>query len=201
MARNIHDNILNKYDVDLNIDKLQWGAIAPDVLPYYKLIRHYKEESIDYIAKEIVSLIYLCRYADLHGDKDSLLLKYLSKKIGIISHYLCDYNCYPHAYRMTFINSMKSHIKYESDLGIYAENHEFAEINWDIAKLNIYNNGKKSLQTRIKTYINDAVDCYMKAPKGFSTDLDYALKLSGDIAYFIIETILEYSVELQFQFI
>ncbi|MGO3751285.1 MAG: zinc dependent phospholipase C family protein [Peptoniphilaceae bacterium] len=201
VARKIHNIILEKYNLNLNIDKLQWGSIAPDILPYYKLKRHYKEESLDYISKEIIALIYLYRYANLNDGINKLLLNHLSKKIGIISHYLCDYTCFPHAYRMTFVGNMKSHMIYESDLNIYSANHEFKEINLPIDNLKIENESKKLLQVKIKNYIDKIVESYVNNRKGFSDDLDYGLKLSSEISCFIIEVILNYSEDMQYQFI
>ncbi len=200
VANNIHQEILQKYGIELNKSKLEWGSVAPDVLPYYKLIRHYKDESLNYIVREIISLIYLCRYSDLNAV-DSLVIKHLSRKIGIISHYLCDYTCYPHAHRMTFLNDMKSHIKYESDLAEYAFDHDFKNLNLDIEKLNIYDDSNRSLNTRVSEYINRVIDDYLKAPSCFENDLNYAFELSKEITCFIIETILDYSEEMQYQFI
>ncbi|CDZ75051.1 hypothetical protein ING2D1G_0893 [Peptoniphilus sp. ING2-D1G] len=201
VANNIHQVILKKYGIELNISKLEWGSVAPDVLPYYKLIRHYKDESLNYIVREIISLIYLCRYSDLINAEDSLVIRYLSRKIGIISHYLCDYTCYPHAHRMTFLNDMKSHIKYESDLAEYALIHSFKNLNLDIEKLNIYDDSNRSLNTRVSEYINKIIDDYLEAGSCFENDLNYAFELSKEITCFIIETILDYSEEMQYQFI
>ncbi|RVU55286.1 zinc dependent phospholipase C family protein [Anaerosphaera multitolerans] len=199
IAREIHKKIVLEYNVDLDIDKLQWGSIAPDILPYYKLKRHYKDESIDFISKEIVNLIFLGRYSNLNNKK-SFFVKQLSKKMGIISHYLCDYTCYPHAYRVTFMDDMKSHIKYESDLNEYAPSHKFEDKNLNIENLNLYGDDSKKLADIVKEYINYVVEKYMEDEKSFSSDLDYALKLSSNVALFIIEMILYYSEEVEYQF-
>lgn len=50
VAKIVHDRIKDKYNVNLNLEKMLWGSVAPDVLPYYKLKRHYFDESGDYIA-------------------------------------------------------------------------------------------------------------------------------------------------------
>lgn len=200
IAREIHKDIMENYDVDLDIDKLQWGSIAPDVLPYYKFKRHYKDESLEFISKEIVHLIFLGRYSNLK-NKNSFFIKQLSKKIGIISHYLCDFTCYPHAYRVTFMDDMKSHLKYESDLNEYAINiHKFNDKNLSTEDLNIYGDDSKKLADIVGEYIDSVVEEYMEDEKSFSNDLDYALKLSSNVALFIIEMILNYSEEMEYQF-
>ena len=76
-----------------------WGSIAPDILPKYKFIRHYKDESIDYVVREIVKVIFMSRYVDFNKNIDAITMKVLSKKIGIISHYLTDFVCVPHSKR------------------------------------------------------------------------------------------------------
>ncbi|SHH25134.1 Zinc dependent phospholipase C [Anaerosphaera aminiphila DSM 21120] len=200
IAREIHKNIVENYDVDLDIDKLQWGSIAPDVLPYYKFKRHYKDESLEFISKEIVHLIFLGRYSNLK-NKNSFFIRQLSKKVGIISHYLCDFTCYPHAYRVTFMDDMKSHLKYESDLNEYAINiHKFNDVNLSTEDLNIYGDDSKKLADIVGEYIDSVVEEYMEDEKSFSNDLDYALKLSSNVALFIIEMILNYSEEMEYQF-
>lgn len=200
IAREIHKDIMENYNVDLDIDKLQWGSIAPDVLPYYKFKRHYKDESLEFISKEIVHLIFLGRYSNLK-NKNSFFIRQLSKKIGIISHYLCDFTCYPHAYRVTFMDDMKSHLKYESDLNEYAINiHKFNDKNLSTEDLNIYGDDSKKLADIVGEYIDSVVEEYMEDEKSFSNDLDYALKLSSNVALFIIEMILNYSEEMEYQF-
>lgn len=201
IALEVYDKIEKNYNIKLDIKKLSWGSIAPDYLPYYKLIRHYKKESLDYITKEIVKLIFFCRYTSFDEEINTVLLKHLSKKIGIISHYLSDYTCYPHAYRKTFMGSMKSHIKYESDLNQYAIGYKFAKNITMTEKIDLYEDSSLKLIDKVKNYINSVVDEYMKAPKSFDTDLNYAADLSQSVACFIIETVLNYSEDMEYQFV
>nr|WP_245311162.1 zinc dependent phospholipase C family protein [Peptoniphilus stercorisuis] len=201
IALEVYDKIEKNYNIKLDIKKLSWGSIAPDYLPYYKLIRHYKKESLDYIANEIVKLIFLCRYSSLDEEINPVLLKYVSKKMGVISHYLCDYTCYPHAYRKTFMGSMKSHIKYEADLNQYAIGYEFIKDITKTQKIDLYEDSNLKLVEKIKDYINSVVDEYMNAERSFDTDLNYALDLSQNIACFIVETVLNYSEDMEYQFV
>ena len=55
IATNIHENIEDIYDIELNKDSLLWGSVAPDILPQYRLHRHYEKESLNYIVNEIVN--------------------------------------------------------------------------------------------------------------------------------------------------
>lgn len=80
IASNIYDNVFRIYGLKLDFDKLSWGSVAPDILPKYKLIRHYKEESINYIALEIMKIIFISRFLDINKILDPLAVRLLSKK-------------------------------------------------------------------------------------------------------------------------
>lgn len=205
VAKIVHDRINDKYNVVLNLDKMLWGSVAPDILPYYKLKRHYLDESIDYISKEIANLIYFCRYSFNENNETSVFTSYISKKLGIIMHYLCDYVCYPHAYRMTFIGNMASHIKYEQDLNIYAKTYKLHEKDYKnkitVDNLNLFEDVDIKLKDKVKAYILNVIDEYKKENKSFDTDLDFALDLSTRISLFVIESALVYSGDFDIQFI
>jgi len=174
IATNINDNVFKIYGFKLDEDSLLWGAISPDILPKYRIIRHYKDESIDYISKEIIKIIFVSRFIEFNQILDPFALKLLSKKIGVISHYLSDYVCLPHAKRWTFKESMIKHIKYEIDI-------------YD-GKIIVY-------KSKIKSYIEDVVEEYSMT-RGFESDLDFALSLNLKITYFIIDTIHAYSEDV-----
>ena len=205
MAKIVHDRIKEKYDVNLNLDKMLWGSIAPDVLPYYKTKRHYFDESGDYIAREISKLIYFSRYSYSEGNESKLFINYMSKKLGIIMHYLCDFVCYPHAYRMTFIENLRKHIKYEQDLALYARENKFLEESFrDVIScedINFFENSDIKLEKKVKAYLIKVIEEYKDSNHSFDNDLNFALNLSTNISILVIESILEYNGEFDIQFI
>lgn len=196
IASEIYENVLNLYDIKLDKEKLLWGSICPDILPQFKLIRHYKDESLNFIAKEIMRVIFISRYIDFNKILDPLAMNILSKKIGIISHYLSDYVCLPHALRWTFSEKMIKHIKYESQLNELAINHEFSKNVINVDDLSIYDAHSIHLKRRIKTYINDAVEEYL-LKQSMENDLNFALSLNLRITYFILDTIKAYSDDME----
>lgn len=116
----------------------------------------------------------------------------LSKKIGIISHYLTDYVCYPHAQRWTFSDSMIKHIKYENNLNDFAKSYKFDQAqskiyvpDIDLDSLNLYNTKKT-----IKKFIDLVVEEYNKT-ESFSNDLDFANFINRKMIFFIIDTMRE----------
>lgn len=195
IASNIHENIYEIYDLKLDKDKLLWGSIAPDVLPQYRLIRHYKDESISFIVKEIMKVILGSSF--LHSNKylDPIAIKIFSKKIGIISHYLSDYVCLPHANRWTFIGSMRKHLKYESSLDDYVRSHDFKKNVISVNDLDIRDGGIIYLKNTIKDYIENVIEEYLQNIS-FQNDLDFSLSLNLKVTYFILDTIEAYSEDI-----
>lgn len=200
IASNIYDEIENKYGISLDKRRLLFWSYAPDILPQYKFIRHYKNESIDFITEEILKLIYVCRYTNINKGIDPVINKILSKKIGLISHYISDYFCLPHANYWTFKDSMAKHVKYESDLDEYAKLHNFRSDvieseNLDIESIVDIVEMKKV----VKQYIETVIEEYSKE-ESFANDLNYANSMNIKIANFVIETVSEYSEEIYAQF-
>lgn len=205
VAKIVHDRIKEKYNVNLNLEKMLWGSIAPDVLPYYKTKRHYFDESGDYIAREISKLIYFSRYSYSEGNESKLFINYMSKKLGIIMHYLCDFVCYPHAYRMTFIENLRKHVKYEQDLALYARENKFLEESFrDVIScedINFFENSDIKLEKKVKAYLIKVIEEYKDSNHSYDNDLNFALNLSTNISILVIESILEYNGEFDIQFI
>lgn len=200
IAKNIYDSVYDNYDLKLDKNKLIWCSIAPDILPQYRLIRHYKDESINFISKEIMRVIFISRFLDLNKILDPLIIKILSKKIGIISHYLSDYVCLPHAKRWTFYNSMFKHIKYESKLNDFVVNYDFKNNVIYAEDLNIYDINPMDLRKKIKEYINNIIEEY-SIKEGFKNDLNFAISLNLKLTYFILDTISLYSEEIEGYFV
>lgn len=195
IATNIYDNVFKIYGLKLDKDTLLWGSISPDILPQYKFIRHYQDESINYISKEIMKIIFISRYIEFNQILDPITIKILSRKIGVISHYLSDYVCLPHARRWTFADSMIKHIKYESSLNEYAPKHHFKKNVINVDDIDIFDSKIITLKARIRAYIEDVVKEYsMKT--GFKSDLNFALSLNLKITYFILDTIQAYSEDI-----
>ncbi len=80
IATNMHENIREIYDIDLDKNSLLWGSVLPDVLPKYRFHRHYAKESLDYIVNEIVKLIYISRFIEFDSKTDPIKIKLISKK-------------------------------------------------------------------------------------------------------------------------
>lgn len=201
IAEILYEHVSEVYGIQLNKEKLLWGSIAPDITPFYKFIRHYKDESINYIAKEIVNLIFLSQGKDFEENNDAMLNKYMSKKLGVISHYLCDYTCYPHAERITCVSSKKAkeHLGYEMILNEYAKNHEFKTVDLNTEDLIINQRRTVIMIKDVKKFINEVVEEYEKREVDFENDLDFALTLNLKIFDYIFESVTENSAVYNLQ--
>lgn len=194
IGNKIHENIYDIYGIELDKDKLVWGSVAPDILPQFKLHRHYKKESLNYVVNEIIKLIFISRYIEFNSKIDPLAIKILSKRIGIISHYLSDFLCLPHAERWTFTNSMFKHISYESKLNDYSLFHDFKKNVITVDDIDIFQERVIKLRPIIKKYIEDVIEEY-SLKTGFDNDLNFALSLNLKVSYFIIDTVKAYTEE------
>lgn len=194
IGNKIHENIYDIYGIELDKDKLLWGSVAPDILPQFKLHRHYKKESLNYVVNEIIKLIFISRYIEFNSKIDPLAIKILSKRIGIISHYLSDFLCLPHAERWTFTNSMFKHISYESKLNDYSLFHDFKKNVITVDDIDIFQERVIKLRPIIKKYIEDVIEEY-SLKTGFDNDLNFALSLNLKVSYFIIDTVKAYTEE------
>lgn len=200
IANEIHKKVEDVYGLKLDKKKLLWGSVSPDILPKYRLIRHYQDESIEYIAKEIVKVIYIGRFLESNGKVDPITVKLLSNKIGVISHYISDYTCVPHAKRWTFTDSMIKHISYESRLNDYAKHHDFKENIIDREDIDIRDIDFNGLKDEVVRYIENIVEEY-SVKESFENDLNFALNLNLKLTNFVMDTIIEYAIDLRRQLV
>lgn len=149
----------------LNETYFRVGNVAPDFSPYHKMIRHYKEDSLEYVEQSILELSNNIKNANNNMLKTDLI----SLKAGIICHYAADYFCYPHFNNIKFTEStlnIKDHINYEKELDEYIKYHKtefiseyaFKSFNDLLEKnIGIYNNTKKTkndINLALSTVIN-----------------------------------------------
>lgn len=200
IANEIHRNVEDIYGLKLDKKKLLWGSVSPDILPKYRLIRHYQDESIEYIAKEIVKVIYIGRFLESNGKVDPITVKLLSNKIGVISHYISDFTCVPHAKRWTFTDSMIKHIRYESRLNDYAKHHDFKENIIYTEDIDIRDIEFNDLKDEVVRYIENIVEEY-SVKESFENDLNFALNLNLKLTNFVMDTIIEYAIDLRRQLV
>lgn len=176
-----------------------WGSVSPDVLPQYKIKRHYYQDSIDFVILKIAKLIFLNRFLDFRKC-DYAALKLFSTDIGVISHYLSDYACIAHAENWAMPKNLVKHLNYEKELNDLAKTYDFKNtINLDRPEIKASTNELSTVPV-IKTYVSESIGKYLENQRQefqMNKDLDYALALNIGIFEYIIETILVNSSVLE----
>ncbi len=183
-----YEESIKHYQLPINKEKLLWGSIAPDFLPKYKIKRHYREESKLFLVKLVISTIrYGKRHRVFETDKLEVIDEF-SRKLGLISHYLTDFVCLPHAERWTFNGAMIKHVNYERELNTYSENHEWERV-IDRPMLQYDKGNSIVLFSTILSEINEILALYDEEAKGFATDLNYAFDINIRLSAFVLECI------------
>lgn len=193
IARKVNKTIEERYNIKLNERKLLWGSVAPDIIPKYRLYRHYQAESLDFVVNEIIGLIYITRFFDSSYLFESISKSVFSRKLGVISHYLSDYCCQPHFERWTFDDNMIKHVTYEKRLNTLAMAHDFEEQPLQCS-LEAEAFDVVSLRHALTAFIEGAVEQYAAEP-GAGKDLDFAMSLNVAVFSFVIDTVHALSME------
>lgn len=116
------------------------------------------------------------------------MLNYLSRKIGVISHYMCDFTCRPHMLNQSFKNNMKEHIDYEKRLNEFSK--YFVPKRLAIAyESNDFDAENINLITEIKSKIEHVIKVYAEKDPGYDVDLNFGLTLSMATFDIIMENI------------
>jgi len=110
IASVIYEDVLKDHNIKLNKNNLIYGSIKPDIYSGLPKLKHFKPQSFTTICGEI---------SNLSGgvvEDNRAAVASVSKKIGIVTHYVADYFCAPHNDRLTYKHHIIDHIKYENSL-------------------------------------------------------------------------------------
>lgn len=197
IAREIGNHVSSTYQINLNEKFLVWGSISPDFLPKYRLIRHYKDESLGFVTNELIKIILLIMNTDFSKGPDSFRVRSLSRRIGNVSHYLADYTTHPHARRITCVtkSSAREHLNYESELNKFIKDHEFDLSHMENWELSNFDGSFSSLRYALADVIDHVVNEYLEQEIEYGRDLDYAMNLN----LFIMEQVFEAAFALSGQ--
>ena len=86
----IYDKISDNLHVDLDKRAFLYGCIKPDISLTYSSIPHYMDKSFDFISNLITKL----QSSSIPTTKKSM--RQFSTELGVVTHYIADYFCYPH---------------------------------------------------------------------------------------------------------
>lgn len=173
IAQNIITNLYDDKIILINDKHFIWGNLKPDMVSKYKLIKHYKDETLPVIIRKIEYLASLT-FEDIRKwyPKNSF-----NQELGVICHFLCDFFCVPHHQRWEFKHSMNKHIKYERELDVVAKEFKFSNDRDNMLKY-------KS----VKEFINDFQEEY-KNRVDYKNDLEYAAYICNSIVTYILDEV------------
>lgn len=160
IATQIYKNIDKKLNIKLDKTQLIYGSVKPDIPLYLSGIPHFKPQSFNYICNRIHEL----SLQPLFNNRE--FIKYLSREIGIVTHYIADYFCVPHNDRSTYKNHFLNHFTYESNLHREYKSHIDSI---DISR-NLFHLDNNSLHS-IKSLIDDLHDIYKSKGESFKNDV------------------------------
>ncbi|MCK9267944.1 MAG: zinc dependent phospholipase C family protein [Alkaliphilus sp.] len=110
ISEHVYNNIKNILGVNLNRRSLIYGSIKPDISYNLVKLEHFKPQSFNFICDEIN------RLSDYKFESNKEFIKFFSRHIGIVTHFISDFFCVPHNDRITYENNFIDHIKYEHRL-------------------------------------------------------------------------------------
>ncbi|GFR36361.1 zinc dependent phospholipase C family protein [Thermobrachium celere] len=170
IGKSILLNIKQKYNIPINEESFLNGCLKSDYsLPFF-FIPHYKEKSFNFIIQMIKDITNY----NLSNTKS---IKNFYTKLGIITHFLCDYFCYAHNNKK--LDNMFLHLKYEKALhSLYEE--------LVIDKINTTSIQKVYSLENLINFINNMHYEYMIVPPSMEKDILYALEVSNYTVNFII---------------
>lgn len=169
IAHYVYNYIQLKAGIGLDKKWFTFGNVLPDVKPYYIKRKHFYCVSFDYV----ISLIN-----SLENDMDRISMKEFSLRLGIISHYVSDFFCYPHNDRAYFKGRLKEHMQYE-----YKLHSSFSSIaKWHICDTSFYDLDEAQIINSFrKIYLEEGM-CIKNDIK-FTLDAVSAIGLSLSEAY------------------
>lgn len=174
----LNRNIVSLTRVQLPASALSYGSCAPDIIVKYRKIKHYKSISFD-IVMDLTNKLYEDILAGNISENAAAF------RLGIITHYLCDFFCLPHN-DSYFRSHFNAHMLYEAKLHYYFKNYAAHQsISPDDIVI--------SQPDQIKNFINETHRKYMEEKDGFMKDVTYSICVISSVCTVIINSALEKS--------
>ncbi len=175
ISEHVYNNIKDTLGVSLNKSSLIFGSIKPDIA--YSLVKldHFKPQSFDFICDEINEL----STHSFQSNKE--FNKFISNRIGIVTHFISDFFCVPHNDRVTYKNNFPDHFKYEIKLHkLFKFFNETVDLSKDCFALD--NNKSES----IKNFIDALHLQYEQRGESLLNDLKSSIAVSSMVGLFIL---------------
>lgn len=165
MAHSIRKNVRKRTGEKLNLIGFIYGNILPDLAKRFDSIPHYMETSLNYISDVAAELS--ANYETSNRSFD------YSKNMGIITHYIADYFCFPHTER--FSKSMASHLWYEVMMTFsYRKGRKLTK--------SLRNSEDAVSSADLPTHLKAILETYNKERPSYKHDIFWAIKSCSAVA-------------------
>jgi hypothetical protein len=135
IAKQIHNYVKEKYQLELQLGMLQYGSVLPDLNWNMKNVSHYYDEGYSYWLEEVGQLLKNKKYREI---------KEFSQKLGIVLHFTADFFTFAHNDEKLKTNMLK-HFNYEIKF-----HHDFIHSSPDITNQKNYYGNAYSLMKQLR---------------------------------------------------
>ncbi len=171
IAKDVHKNIKDIFNIELNKKNFIYGNIKPDIVPRLRNIPHYIDNSLGFVINEIDRL---CTIENIDMDK-------FSTDLGVITHYISDFFCSPHYFQKEYNKNIIQHVKYEIELHFkYMKLRKKQLLN--INDIKLYTTKSNSVLKLLYSLQNS----YSTSTPSFENDIYYSTKASTLISLLVI---------------
>jgi len=183
ISEHVFRNTEKALGFSLHKASLSYGSIKPDIAPHLLKLDHFKPQSFNLVCKRITAL------ANTEFDNSTESHKFLSREIGVITHFISDFFCVPHNDRKTYKNNFMNHMAYENNL-----HKVFKEKEVKMNQLYFFSHLHSNCDRGIKEVIGDFHNEYLAQEESMENDRHYAIMASSLVSIFITEQVIK-SVE------
>lgn len=178
ISQKVRKYIQEELGIKLDKNSFEYGSIKPDIVPRLRNIKHFSEDSIDFICDSIIDL------KSKPFSDSRTFIKYFSVQLGVITHYISDYFCFAHN-DPSLIDNLYKHLIYENRVGMATIDYK-TDIHYikDRYEQLMHNNCKDMIYTMLSEYKSEG----SSTPK---MDLRYAITVSSLVSVNIINRCIE----------
>ena len=180
ISEHVFRNTEKALGFSLHKTSLSYGSIKPDIAPHLLKLAHFKPQSFNLICNRIAEL------ANTEFDNSTESHKFLSREIGVITHFISDFFCVPHNDRKTYKNNFMNHMAYENNL-----HKVFKEKEIKMNQLHFFSHLRNNCDGGIKDVIDDFHNEYLAQEESMENDHHYAIMASSLVSIFITEQVIK----------
>lgn len=184
MSELIYSNIETHTSFSLNKFIFRTGNMSPDLPVYHRHLKHYKHQNFNAILGMINDLALI-------DPSESISTHALySYRLGVISHYVCDYFCLPHHDRDYYEEHLTEHLLYEKNLHKEVKNYS----NANIGSIEDYEISSFDNDDLIRVF-DDYIEKYRAEENSFEKDINYAITAASMVCSIVVAQSLKIGTE------